>query len=143
MFIRKKITHFDVITHLRDALSHPTILDLDSDYVSTGYTTLDPDRGEITKFAFVSSPDVRRGHPKYYDDRTAAQLQLKESGYPSDKYIKELNNAGIKYQIWSKDSPYVRVFQIDISIDCIKTLFTGLSNHLAQPVLPDWDGITT
>lgn len=142
-FIRGKLTHSDVITHLRDALSHPTILDLDSGYVSTGYTTLDPNEGEIAEFAFISSPDVRKNRPKYYNDESEARLQLKQTGYPFDKYIKEVNDSGIKYQIWSKDAPYVRVFRIDIPVNHLKTLLIGLSDHLAQPILPDWDGETT
>ncbi|MDP1990659.1 MAG: hypothetical protein Q8K00_06500 [Syntrophales bacterium] len=142
-FVREKIVHFDVITHLRDALSHPTILDLASGYISTGYTTIEPIEGEIAQFAFISSPDVRKNHPKYYENKVEAELQLKQPGYPLTTYVKQVNDPSINYQVWSENAPYMRVFRIDVPVDCLKTLLVGLSNHLAQPILRDWDGITT
>jgi hypothetical protein len=142
-FARRKREHFDIITHLRDALSHPTILDLTAEFVSTGYTTIDPVEGEIAKFSFISSPDVRKNHPKFYDSDLEAKLQLKQSGYPPSAYAKLIKDNGTKYQIWSEDAPYARVFQIDVPTDRIKTLLIGLSEHLSLPIRPAWDGVTT
>lgn len=142
-FVREKVVHFDVVTHLRDALSHPTIINLENDYLSTGYTTIEPINREIAKFSFISSPDVRKGHPKNFGTELEAQLQLRQPGYPPAAYVKSIDNEHRKYQIWSENAAYIRIFQINISPDGLRTLLMGLSNHLSLPIMKTWDGKTT
>src|SRR5471032_997178 len=54
---RGQLTSEVVFRRLRNALSHPTALDLNGRFPSSGYTTIPDVSGTIRRYCFVNSPD--------------------------------------------------------------------------------------
>jgi hypothetical protein len=134
----------DVLKHIRNALSHPTSLDIDSAFPSTGYTTIPEISGKIKRFCFVSSPDVTNNRPKESQTEKQGNTFLEkaktEGTMPLDVVLVQ---ADIRKFIFSRNgSPFGRVFKILLSNIEIHELVMELSNYLAQPIQKDWDGNT-
>jgi hypothetical protein len=139
-----KLTGEVVLKRMRNALSHPTALNLADRFPSTGYTTVPNGSGIIHKFVFVNSPDVRRsGRPKMYQTREKAQRALEEANEDGDmpKEVKVILYSG-SFCFGNDNEPFARIFKIHLTAGEIHTLVVGLSNHLAQPTREDWDGAT-
>ena len=141
-FDGEDVTYNTVFWHIRDVLSHPTSIDINSPYPSTGFTT-PGGPGRIYEYIFVHSPDVRRDRPKFYDAREQAEKALREIGSPPRVHSQDVDKDGqTRYQLWRDGEPFVRIFRIDIPSNNLKQLVQGLSNYLAQPTQEIWDGVT-
>ncbi len=139
-FYRREMIYEDVLSHLRNALSHPTSLDLSSDYPSTGFDSINPVDGQITTYAFVDSPDVKRNRQKFYEQKMKAEQVMQEGGFPCDAKVREISkDNGVQYEIWFKDKPFVRIFRIDIPANILKQFVLDLSNHLSLAIQPKWE----
>lgn len=71
-----RLTGDVVLKRLRNALSHPTALDVDAEFPSSGYTTIPDGSGTIRRYCFVNSPDTKRGHPKTFSKEKEAESGL-------------------------------------------------------------------
>ena len=56
-----ELTYADFVTHLRNALCHPSSADKEPWLPATGYTTIADESGVIARFCFTDSPWVVRG----------------------------------------------------------------------------------
>jgi hypothetical protein len=120
-------TYGDFFNHLRNALSHPTDINLEAHFPSTGYTTVPDNSGVIKTLCFIDSPDVKK------TDRLKS--------YSKDRIEKILKDE-IKYQFKKDDNPFARIFKIELPIKAMRKMVLSLSNYLAQPSKENWDGQT-
>lgn len=146
-FLDNQLTYERVLCHIRDALSHPTGLNIESVYPSTGYTSILGSSDEITTFTFVNSPDTRKNNYKKYPDRSKAEYAKKKLIAIDDFYETVLISEEIlgnqqKYFLALDGKPFVRLFRIDISVQDLHDLIVELSNYLAQSMQDGWDGET-
>lgn len=142
-FREKRLTYESIINHIRNALSHPTQLNIDSEYASTGFTTLGKQPERISTYAFVSSPDTKNNRPKKYSCKEDLERIVNRLSYNHDIIIKEIpEGRSVRYEMWSGDKPFARIFRIDIPVTNLRQLVLGLSNHLAQPTQEQWDQVT-
>jgi hypothetical protein len=104
-----EVDAFEVLTHLRNALSHPRMKVTDPP--TTGYSTESDSRGEISHVTLTDSPDYNsRGSQRQQEDRPQ----------------------------W-KGSPYegpVRIFTISLTVAQLFDLTTGLALRLSDRVAP-------
>ena len=103
-----------VLKRLRNALSHPTALDLDDPFPSTGYTTIKHGSGTIRRYCFVNSPDTKPGRPKIFDTEKQAEQELvrarSDGDMPEDVGI--ISNEDGKFCFGQGDKPFARIFKI-------------------------------
>jgi hypothetical protein len=124
--LHEQISLHTIFVSLRNALSHPTNLDLKSLTPSTGYTTIKNGSNIISDYIFIDSPDVKNNRPKRFNDIN--QLGAYRKNNP--KSILDDENLCIK-------TP--RIMKIKLNVSELKTLITNLSIVLSQPVQKKWD----
>jgi HEPN pEK499 p136 len=140
-FYQPEITVEKIIRHIRNALSHPTKLNLNLPKKTTGFTT-NKISNSIEKIIFVSSPDLNnRGNSKTFLSEELAKKNMIDAGnFPLDVEIIPLLNGKFGYQ---KDGePFHRIFEIEFSPENLLTLTYSLSSYLSHPLTSTWDGIT-
>jgi len=137
-------TYDEFITHLRNALSHPTYSKKPQDHFSTGYISLQNQTGLIAKFIFIDSPWVSRGKIRNNvsnKNKDTVDTRLKEFKRDNpgcgELEVKSLDG---KYKIFKGTEPFTPIFKAIISIDDLKKLAKELANYLAQPTEEGWDG---
>jgi hypothetical protein len=141
-----ELTYKKFITHLRNALSHPTSPNKAPKHPTTGYTTLPDGSGVITRFCFTDSPWVAMGciHSKASSSdkkKVKSTLDsLKRNTQQTDGLEVKLN--GEKYQIYRGNEIYLPIFEAELSLSALTDLAIELANHLAQPIEDSWDGRT-
>ncbi len=133
-----------VLRRLRNALSHPTALDLNAPFPSTGYTTIPDGSDTIRRYCFVNSPDTKNNRPKGFPTKERAEGELakavREGDMPKDVGI--ISNEDGKFCFGRGDKPFARIFKIYLTGEEIHALVIGLSNYLAQPIQEAGDGHT-
>ena len=147
-----KLTGEVVLKRLRNALSHPTALDINDRFPSSGYTTIPDGSGTIRRYCFVNSPDTKPcrpkepGRPKEFSTEKEAENEkrLEQARDHGDmpKDVGVIRYAADKFCFGRGDEPFARIFKIHLTAEEIHALVIGLSNHLAQPKEKDWDGVT-
>jgi len=141
------------IARIRNSVSHPTNIDLDSEFPSTGFSTIKDETRVIKKFRFVNSPDTRNNRQKYFTSIAEIENTIYERGRVEDKIIhnefpKEISyeeaktNNDIKYFLVLKGKPFIRLSIIDLSVKQLGSFVRNLANYLAQPIQENWDGVT-
>lgn len=141
-----ELTYDKFITHLRNALSHPTSPDRAPQHPTTGYTSLPDGSGVITQFCFTDSPWVDRGciHSKASSSDKEKVKRTLELFQRNNKRAVELeirDKLG-KYQIYLGSQVYLPVFVAVLPLSALTDFAIVLANHLSQPVLDSWDGRT-
>lgn len=133
----------DVLRHLRNSLSHPTLVDTDTDFPSTGYTTRPRPSNNIERYVFVSSPDTKDNHPKRFPDKEKADtyVRLGQSDGNMHEGVVATPHEG-RFILTRGGQPYIRQFVAEMTPAQLHALVMGLSNHLAQPIQDAWDGHT-
>ncbi len=146
----EQLTYDIFITHLRNALSHPTAPDKDPHYPSTGYTTIPDDTGIITRFRFIDSPWVDRGKLLYrYSSKIEENVKRSLHSYrhanqrcrPQANHL-EIRKDANEYKIYQGDQIYIPVFIAELPLSALTDMAIELANHIAQPVQDNWDGVT-
>lgn len=139
-FHRAETTYEDVIGHLRNALSHPTALNLSAEFPSTGFDSIQPKDGLISTVTFVNSPDVKENRPKMFQQRNEAERVMRLRGFPPNVEVRAATNGNHnKYQIFRQDDVYIRLFKIDVPVSNLKQFVLGLSDHLSIAAKPEWE----
>lgn len=129
-----------VIRHIRNALSHPTKINLEIQLQTTGYSTMQTGSNIIENIYFVSSPDLNgRGNRKEATLERANEL-LKNGTFPVGVEIEQLSNNRHAFTLDKK--PFYRIFKITFTPRQIAQLAFGLSSYLSQPLNEKWDGKT-
>ena len=133
-----------VLERMRHALSHPTVLDINSRFPSTGYMTIPDGSGNVAQFCVVNSPDTKGNQIYSYDKKDAALQRLEKAIDVGDipKDVEIISDGNDRFCFGLHGKPFVRIFRIDLSPGELHELVIGLTNHLAQPVREAWDGMT-
>lgn len=138
------------LTHLRNAMSHPTGTDLDARFPSTGYSSLPDASGMIQAIGFCNSPDTsynspriwpnnRRHQADHYLDVNQRHNQRRPWGtIPADVRIDSVGHN--QFVMVRFGEPYARVFLVVVTTYQIRSLVRGLANLLAQPAIDHWNG---
>lgn len=141
-----ELTYDRFITHLRNALSHPTSPDKAPQHPTTGYTTLPDGLGVITQFCFTDSPWVDRGciHSRASSSNEENVKNTLASFQRNNQRANELEIKVIqgKYQVYQGNQIYLPVFVAKLPLSALTDLAIELANHLSQPVVESWDGRT-
>jgi hypothetical protein len=127
-----------VIFHLRNAVSHPTNVELARKYPSTGFKDIVSSDGYITSFAFIHSPDIR--DTEFYYDQYHLDNAFKSGDFPCDakgRHVRTTWNGKDLYQICVDEQPYKRVFRMDIPVDNLIQFVQQLSKYIASGVKND------
>jgi hypothetical protein len=133
---KEKLNLENFITRIRNSVSHPTEINIESDFISTGFTTIKDGSGIIKKFRFVDSPDIVRSKQKGYNEYQVAKFR-EDGKFPNEvKFMK--NDRGMYFpSINSK--PFVRASIIDLTVEELALFVKNLANYLAQPIRKNWD----
>ncbi|MFZ9938007.1 MAG: hypothetical protein ACO3JG_13270 [Luteolibacter sp.] len=138
-----------LLTHLRNAVSHPTGTNLEAEFPSTGYNSISDLSGMIARIGFCNSPDTKYNRPKSWRTRDLAEKQLanlQRSGNPWNYVPHDVSiGSSIRYGICMhrEGYPYARIFVAVFTIGQLNRLLLGLANLLAQPARDHWDGRST
>lgn len=133
-----------IIRNIRNALSHPTKIDLDSKKPTTGYTTVGKTE-KIESIIFVTSPDLNgRGNIRTYSSIKVAQEKIKnDSTFPKNIEIREIpGKQEPSFGFFLDHEPFYRVFKIVLTPENLRTLTYSLASYLSHPLDEKWDGIT-
>jgi hypothetical protein len=125
--IYDKVTLHRVLISLRNALSHPTKININSEFPSTGYTTIKDGSNIISEYIFVDSPDVKNNRAKSFNNIDELELH------------KRMNKSAVYDYNSLKIVP--RLFIIKLDVNELKTLTLNLSKVLAQPVQENWNKV--
>ena len=137
----EKMTLENIIRKLRNAVSHPTPIDISSEFCGTGYTTLISSNGKIEKYSFINSPDTKNNRQKIFknEDEIHKYVARCVNEFPKDI---EFHKTDEKYVLYYENKPFARFAKIELSIEQISDLVKRLANFLAQPIQENWDGKT-
>jgi hypothetical protein len=131
-FIGKSDSVENLVTHLRNALSHPTAVNVNSNIIATGYFADSYQDEKITGYVFVDSPDVNKfNEVKSFDNLSQFEIYFKKNG----KYPFEFEIVNGRYFILNP-----RICVVRLSVLEIKNLVLKLSAFLAQPIQKYWNG---
>ncbi|MEP6794670.1 MAG: hypothetical protein ABJB16_10120 [Saprospiraceae bacterium] len=117
-------------------------MDINSDFPSTGYTTVENMSRRIKNFIFVNSPDTRNNRIKIFQSKEAIDNYLiqQKNEFPND--IKCELNKDQKFVLSLNSSPFARIAIIELTALQLGEFVKTLANYLAQPIQENWDGIT-
>jgi hypothetical protein len=135
--VKEDFTTYNFLTHLRNALSHPTATNAQSETQSTGYYSIADNFGRISEYVFIDSQDVKvdkegSNCPKKWHTQKEVDTFLKNNGKKHQFNIEEVNG---KFEITNP-----RVYKICLTSRQLKNLVVNLSSLLAQPVQKNWNG---
>lgn len=133
------------IARLRNAVSHPTNIDIKSDYPSTGFTTLTDETGVINKFRFVNSPDTSENRMKIFqsEGKIREYIERNKEEFPNDIHFENQGSiASPRFYLISESQKFARISIIDLTVAELGSFVKNLANYLAQPIQKNWDGST-
>jgi hypothetical protein len=130
------------IKRLRNALSHPRDIIIESDYPSTGYTTIRDNSDMIRTFRFVDSPDTLRNQQRIFktEQEVTDFIRRNKNSFPESIHY-GYNGSGFFLSL--DEAPFIRITVIDLSVEELASFVKHLANFLAQPIQKNWDGKTT
>lgn len=114
----EKHTLQNFITRVRNSVSHPTTIDIKSEFPSTGFTTIKDDSGIIKKFRFINSPDTSNNRFKQFQSEKQVKEHIKKSHneFPEGLSYDEIPDIPGKYRLVLNDNPFARISIIDLSV---------------------------
>ena len=139
-----------VLTHVRNAVSHPSFRSPDSLFTPTGFTTTGSAPGEpIVTYRFTDSPWVKDGK-RYYKGRLPGATESEVRGkakqfdreWGSDGYLTVLTAPDSSFDLGRDGDVYWPIFEIELPLLRLRQLAIELANYLAHKTLRDWDGRT-
>jgi len=141
-FYQPDLDAAEVIRHIRNALSHPTKIELNSKkskttgYISKGGST------NIESVIFISSPDLNAsGNTKVYETKEAAEAYIcKQGNFPPEVELMQLPLGKFAFQV--NNQPFHRIFEIELNPSSLLKLTYSLTSYLSHPLIEKWDGKT-
>ena len=129
------------IKRVRNAISHPTELNVERNYPSTGYTTLKDNSGVIKTFQFIDSPDSKWNRQLGFceENKIKEYIRRNEATLPKNIHYSEIRS---KYFLTVNSKPFIRISRINLSVEELTSFVKNLANYLAQPIQENWDGQT-
>ncbi len=138
-----------LLTHLRNAVSHPSFAGPESVFVPTGFTTTGAPGTSINTYRFTDSPWVKDGKRHFRqslpgdrekDVRGLAKQFDREWGVQDYLGVIQMPNG--RFDLARHGEVYWPLFQIDLPLFELRKLTRELANYLAHKTLSDWDGRT-
>jgi hypothetical protein len=126
------ITVGDFLKTLRNAMSHPTAIDKENDFPSTGYYS-NSESKKIKSYTFINSPDVINSSPRFFRDEKSYYSYKSKFNYEFNYKL----NRRRKYEITNPRLTIIRLDTIEL-----KNLTIKLAKLLSQPIQRNWDGLT-
>ena len=138
------------ITRIRNSVSHPTNIDITSEFPSTGFSTIKDDSKKIKMFRFINSPDTTNNRPKKFQKITEIENIIYQRDKIKEKLINKEFPSSISYTKFAENNygitldgkPFARISIIDLTVSQLGTFVKSLANYLAQPIQDNWDGET-
>jgi hypothetical protein len=133
------------IARMRNSISHPTAIDVESAYPSTGFTTLSDDSGIIKKFRFINSPDTKNNRIKIFqsEQQINEYINRNKNELPENITFKtQEDKNGLQFFLISNFQEFARISIIDLTVSELGSFVKHLANYLAQPIQKNWDGVT-
>ena len=136
--VKEVVSTFNFLTHLRNALSHPTAINAYSQTQSTGYYSIADSSGRISEYVFIDSQDVKvdrhgRNRPKQFSNIEKFEGFLNGDMANGHPFTFEEVNGMLELRNH-------RVYKICLTSRQLKNLVVKLSSLLAQPVQKNWNG---
>lgn len=140
-------TYQEVLEAVRNALSHPTEINLDHRYPSTGYTTHAVRSGQIDKYVFIDSEYVKKGNqPKKWLKKRADEELIKAKdlyGRISTELILkpiEQNQHGIEeFGLFVGERRFLPEARIEVTVREIRELVERLVKILSAAKDSRWE----
>lgn len=139
-----------VLTHMRNAVSHPSFRSPNSVFTPTGFTTTGAAPGTpIVAYRFTDSYWVKDGK-RYYkgglpgvkENEVRGQARQFDREWGVDGYLTVLRTPDGKFDLERDGDLYWPIFQIELPLLRLRQLTIELANYLAHKTLRDWDGRT-
>lgn len=133
-----------VLTHMRNALSHPTVSEV-TQLPSTGYTTSDDASELVSAFRFTDSPWVKKGAIYWgalsdTEEKVRKTIDAFEKDYKVPGYLEVLPRPDGNFGIAHDGKQFLPVFGLELPLGAVIDLAKHLANHLAQPTNEQWNG---
>jgi hypothetical protein len=143
------LTLKSLLTHLRNAVSHPSFVGPKSVFVPTGFTTTGAPGTPIDTYRFTDSPWVKNGNRHFKQplpgkrekDVLGLSKQFDREWGVQD-YLSVVSMPDGRFDLAHHGEIYWPVFQIDLPLFELRKLTRELANYLAHKTLSDWDGRT-
>ena len=131
---------------MRNSLSHPTNININCKYPSTGYTSEKIINSEsIEKLHFIDSQDIHANGKFILRDKERIINLIKDSNNKVPKgisYMLDPEGSESKYIMCNKDHQiFVRISRIELSSENLFRFTVSLCNYLAQATDKNWNGI--
>lgn len=143
-FYGEILSRESVITHIRNALSHPNFIDISAEFPSTGFDVIISE-GEIKKVCFIDSPDAKDNRLKQFNTKEHGNRHIKEKNFSKELKlkceIKEINSMSNHYGIFYNNKPFGRVFHVEIEVKILYEFLQFLSAYLSKALLDNWEEI--
>jgi transcriptional regulator CtsR len=127
------------IEHIRNAVSHPNIVDPDSEFPATGFIT-ERESDLIKSVVFIDSPDVKHNKIISYENKDHLEKRIKSYNNIPNNIAPCLDNE--KYIMCQSGKPYIRLTIIKLPTSQLRKFIYKLVNLLSQPINPNWDNKT-
>jgi hypothetical protein len=134
-----------VLEHMRNALSHPTVVE-GAELAATGYTTSNDASGLVSAFQFTDSPWVSKGKVFWQalsksEEKVRDCMEDFERRHKMPTGVLEVRpQLDAKFGIVQDGERYLPVFVIEVPLGALIDLAKCLANYLAQPTNEQWDG---
>lgn len=135
-------TFYDVVDHLRHAVSHPLFPKRESEILETGFMAVNGRDGKIAAYRFVHSPDVKKGRNQNsiqkidgFESKLEAvreRIIKKLPGEVKERIKEKQFECYVEFQL--DDKLLQRVFVMEIPIDNLKVFVGELSGLLSKPL---------
>lgn len=134
-------TFYDVVDHLRHAVSHPLFPKHESKILETGFMAGNGHDGKIAAYRFVHSPDVRKGQNQNVVRKTGDFVErLKARRKIMDKLPHEVKSR-IEEKLFEDHVEFQldgellqRIFVMEIPVQNLKIFVGELSRLLSKPL---------
>lgn len=136
----KPLTHGFVLEQMRHAVSHPCLwTQQTADRPRSGYRSINPVLGKITKYQFINSPDVdEKGAVKVYNKTDAEKIKgiAENCLSPMTANSLQIKNSQGGYNVWYKpngtEKLFVRYCKVTLPVQAMQQLVSKLSCCLVQ-----------
>lgn len=139
-----------LLTHMRNAVSHPSFGSPNSAAPPTGFTTAGSTPGApIVAYRFTDSYWVKAGMrhfrgslPQRIESDVRGRARQFDKEWGVKDYLSVVATTDGSFDLVRNGEIYWPIFQIELPLFELRKLATELANYLAHKTLRDWDGCT-